>query len=126
MYASIDSKEEEGHRYAIRTFKISHLNVTIIHFAGLNSSFFQGDIVLTADLIKLLNDTSNSRRRRAIKKDLKARWKNAVVPFVYDKRLSKFNDIILFLKQSHFIGVIAWNLPLKIYISKQTLPPFHG
>ncbi|CAB4022865.1 zinc metallo ase nas-4-like [Paramuricea clavata] len=54
---------------------------------GLNSTFFEGDIVLTADMLKLLNATSSTRRRRAIKKDPNARWKNGVVPFVIDKRL---------------------------------------
>ena len=66
-------------------------NVTpYFYFLGLNSTFFQGDIVLTADMLRLLNETSSTRRRRAIKKDLSARWTNGVVPFTIDKRLSKF------------------------------------
>ena len=66
-------------------------NITLyLYVLGLNSTFFEGDIVLTADMLKLLNATSSTRRRRAIKKDPNARWKNGVVPYDIDKRLSKF------------------------------------
>lgn len=66
-------------------------SITIyIDVLGLNSTFFQGDIVLTEDMLRLLNDTSSTRRRRAIKKDLNARWTNGVVAYVIDRRLSKF------------------------------------
>ena len=46
--------------------------------------------MLTPDMLALLNNTSGSRKRRAIKKDPSARWINGIVPFVIDKRLSKY------------------------------------
>ena len=49
--------------------------------------------MLTAEMMKILNDTSSSgaRRRRAVKKDPNARWKNGIVHYVIEKRFSKFS-----------------------------------
>lgn len=56
--------------------------------------------MLTADMLKLLNDTSKTRRKRAIKKDPLARWKNGVVPYHIDRKLSKFSyNILRFLQE---------------------------
>lgn len=56
---------------------------------GLNASFFQGDIILSPSLLKMIHKNSSTRRKRAIKKDPASRWTNAIVPFSYDKRLSQ-------------------------------------
>lgn len=53
----------------------------------LNASFFQGDIVLSARLKKIIFKSS-SRPNRAIKKDPSSRWLNSNVPYSFDRRLS--------------------------------------
>ena len=70
---------------SVKTTKIC----TIAFFTGLNASFFQGDIVLSPELKKIIYPRANNRRKKAIKKDPKSRWVKGVVPFSFGSNLGK-------------------------------------